>query len=192
MLKMLKMMNKSDRQMLIISILTTCIMLACISTTTAVLTSIAKPVENSFTIGKINLELTETTGQSYQLIPGKTVDKNPKVTVFAGSESCWLFIKVYKTANFDDYLTYEIAEGWNILDGQDGVYYRSVDASQITVEHNVLANDQIIVKDDLTEEKMSAITSAPSISFYAYGIQSYNVETALDAWNLITEEGMVR
>ena len=165
-----------------------CTLTIAIGATVAYLTAISKPVENVFTIGQIKLALTETTGDRYQMVPGKAVSKNPKVTVEGDNEDCWLFVRVQKTQHFDDYFVYEMADGWTVLGGFEGVYYREVVASPISSEFPILKNDTITVRDNLTEEKMSAVTNLPIIDFTAYAVQSYSVDTARDAWDLILQE----
>ena len=68
--------------------------------TLAWLTAESDTVTNTFTLGDIDIDLDETTGSNYTMIPGNTIGKNPKVTVTAGSEDCWLFVKVEKTGEF--------------------------------------------------------------------------------------------
>ena len=176
------------RKLTLISIILLCAACVAVGTTVALLTSHAQPVENTFTVGNIKLSLVETTGESYQMIPGKTIEKNPHVKVLGGSEDCWLFIKVEKTEYFDDYLAYGIDSGWTHLDGYSGVYFRSVTSSEMDTEFQILRDDVITVRDTLTEEKMSGITVNPKISFKAYAIQSYSVESAGDAWLKILQE----
>ena len=64
--------------------------------TLAWLISETGPVVNTFTYGDINIGLTETTGRDYTITPGVDIKKDPKVTVEANSEACWLFVKVEK------------------------------------------------------------------------------------------------
>ena len=64
--------------------------------TMAWLTAEATEVKNVFTDSDINITLTETglnqnNENSYKMIPGHTITKDPKVTVVEGSEDCWLF-----------------------------------------------------------------------------------------------------
>ena len=92
--------------------------------TLAWLTAKTSSVTNTFTYGDINIELKETTGESYKMVPGNTIDKDPKVTVKANSEECWLFVKVEKSDNFDKFMTYGIADGWTALAGEDGELHR--------------------------------------------------------------------
>ena len=180
--------KNANKKLLIIIATSLCLTIAFIGTTVAYLTAVSGPVENSFVIGNIKLELTETTGNTYQLIPGKTVEKNPKVIVKSGSEDCWVFVKVEKTSGFDNYLEYEIEDGWTHLGGFDGVYYRTVVNAKTDVEFNVLKSNAITVRDDLTEEKMSAITSLPTMTFSAYAVQSHTVDDVVDAWIIVLGE----
>lgn len=176
------------RRLKIIAIALICIVLVTVGTSFALLTSVAGPVENVFTIGDIRLSLTETTGGSYELIPGTVIAKDPTVKVEAGSEDCWLFVKIDKTKNFEDYLSYRLDSGWTHLGGYDGVYYRTVIKSGGGDEFPILADNAITVREDLTKEKMSDITELPKLTFKAYAVQSRGIETANDAWHRILEE----
>ena len=77
-----------------------------------------------------DVTLTETE-EEYKMVPGYTIHKDPKTTVVKGSEECYLFVKVEKSANFDSYMTYEMADGWTALEGVEGVYYREVTSKKI-------------------------------------------------------------
>lgn len=145
------------------------------------------PVKNTFTVGDINIDLTETTGETYKMVPGNTLGKDPKVTVKAGSEACWLFVKVDKSANFDTFMTYAIADGWTALSGVDGVYYREVPAADTDTAYAVLKNNQVIVKEDVTKQQLQAVTgSLPTMTFTAYAVQQDNIADAATAWAKIT------
>ena len=174
---------------ILISILAViCVIAVAAGTTLALLISLSGPVENTFTIGDIRLTLTETTGQAYQLIPGAIIHKDPKVTVGGGSVSCWLFIKITESADFDDYLNYTIDDSWTNLGGYDGVYYRQVTASNTDLHFPVLKDNSVTVNDNITKERMSNITVLPSMALNAYAVQSEGVNTALEAWWLVLEE----
>ena len=115
-----------------------------VSGTLAWLTAKSDVVTNTFTTSDIKVELKETTGTEYKMIPGYTISKDPKATVLAGSEDCYLFVKLEKSSNFDTYLEYAIADGWTKLDGvADTVYYRVVDGTnnQIGTAYSVLKGD---------------------------------------------------
>lgn len=103
-------------------------------------------VKNTFTTSDIDVTLTETK-TDFKMVPGWTIDKDPKVTVKSGSEDCWLFVKVEEqcsvsmtddgttTYGFDDFIAYAIAEDWTPGDGTGegkngvpvGVYFRKVE-----------------------------------------------------------------
>ena len=93
--------------------------------TMAWLTAEATEVKNVFTDSDINITLTETGLQnnknSYKMIPGHPIAKDPKVKVVDGSEDCWLFVKITEstTPDLDAYICYAIAEGWQIVEPKD-------------------------------------------------------------------------
>ena len=154
--------------------------------TLAWLTAKTSSVTNTFTYGDINIELKETTGESYKMVPGNKITKDPKVTVKANSEACWLFVKVEKSDNFDKFMTYGIADGWTALDGEDGVYYREVTSSTTDTEYYVLSGNLVTVKDSVTKEDFAGLKGTmPTLTFTAYACQKDNVSTATQAWNLV-------
>lgn len=178
------------------------------------------PVVNTFTYGDIDLELEETrtdekgnpvdndgdgipdkttVGNEYKMLPGETYGKDPTVTVLAGSEACWLFVKLEEkcdvtiqnadgtttTYDFDDYLAYEVADCWTQLldrDGQpvEGVYYTRVGESETDLSYQVLKDNQITVLDTVTKDMLNALdnngedienATYPSLSVTAYAVQ---------------------
>lgn len=151
------------------------------------------PVTNTFTYGDINIKLAETTGTSYKMIPGYTIAKDPKVTVLADSEKCYLFVKVAESDNFDDFMTYEMAADWTQLKDASnndvpGVFYRVVDASTADQEFGVLKDNQVTVSGDVTKTMLNGLTEAtqPTLTFTAYACQymknSTQWFTAAEAW----------
>lgn len=150
--------------------------------TLAWLTDQTAEVKNTFTVGDINIGLTETT-TDYKMVPGNTIAKDPTVTVKANSEACWLFVQVTESTDLKDFITYAIAEGWTALPGVDGVYYREVPASVADQTFSVLAGDAVTVKSDVTRTMLeTAKTDAPTLTFKAYAIQKDHFATADAAW----------
>lgn len=167
-------------------------------------------VVNTFTYGDINIDLSESENLNLKMIPGNDITKDPKVTVKAGSEACWLFVKVEESDNFDNFMTYAIADGWKLYDttttGSDiqtdnttddtYVIYREVDAdtAKAGTSYQVLAgkegyqNGYVTVNDTVTKEMFAALTEAtrPTLTFTAYAVQSDNVTTVADAWTIAT------
>lgn len=148
------------------------LLLGCVTGgTLAWLTATTDEVTNTFTVGDINITLDETTSD-YKMIPGYTIAKDPKVTVAANSEKCYLFVKVTKSTNFDNYMTYEMASGWTAVDGTTGVYYRVVEPSTSEQKFSVLKDDQVSVLGTVTKAAMeTANASKPTLTFQAAAVQ---------------------
>lgn len=167
--------------------------------TMAYLTSKTQVITNTFTVGDINIELTETKPESKQakIIPGVAIEKDPKVTVKKDSEACWLFVKVEQTGTFvKDKVTYSVmtgADGWTKGNGTNiptDVYYREVDAVTADTDFYVLAgntdhpNGVVTVSDTLTKADVNNITAEnqPKLTFTAYAVQKEGIDTAAAAW----------
>ena len=168
----------------VLSIVAVVLVLCCaIGGTLAWLTDRTASVTNTFTVGDINIELTETT-TNYKMVPGNTITKDPKVTVKANSEACWLFVKVEKSSNFDNFMTYEMADGWTALPDVAGVYYREEAATTTATELSVLKDNSVLVKDSVTKADLNALTrdTFPTLTFTAYAVQKDNVADAATAW----------
>lgn len=148
--------------------------------TLAWLTAKTDTVTNTFTLGNIQIKLDETTGNTYKMSPGATIKKDPKVTVNAGSEACYLFVKVEEGRDLQSYIEYEVAEGWTALEGNAGVYYRTVNAAAADVDFAVLKDNEVSVKDTVTGMPDNAEVF---LKFTAYAIQTDNIDNANTAWN---------
>ena len=155
--------------------------------TLAWLTDTTEEVKNTFTTSDIEITLNETE-EKYKMIPGWSIHKDPAVTVEAGSEACYLFVKLEKSDNFDAFMTYEVAEGWGALEGVAGVYYRVVEAKEEDQVFSVLQDNQVLVKETVTKEQMNALTEEayPTLTVTAYASQQYknNMDrfTSAEAW----------
>jgi len=155
--------------------------------TAALLVSSSNPVINTFTVGGVDITLTETTGTEYKIIPGVAVSKDPVVTVIANSETCWLFVEVEKTDDFDAFCSYKIQEGWTALEGKEGIYYRVVAKSYINQMFPVLKDNVILIRDSLTEEELNAVTVNHKLRLTAYAAQYDGFATAGDAWQALNQ-----
>ena len=161
------------------------LLLGCVTGgTLAWLTATTDEVTNTFTVGDINITLTETwnhdsdgngTNDSWQgkMIPGYTITKDPKVTVLKDSEKCYLFVKLTKSNNFDTFMTYSMATDWTAVDGETGVYYRIVEASDADQNFYVLKDNQVSVLDTVTKSDMNGLTAAtyPTLTIQASAVQ---------------------
>lgn len=186
--------------------------------TMAWLVDSTEDVVNTFTYGDINIDLEETptddgdgdeNTNEYKMLPGATINKDPKVTVKQGSESSWLFVKLVESCTaeiydsegnlvasygFDDFLAYAIADGWTALtadiDGNpiEGVYYLEVPAEMVKdgdVVLGVLKDNTVTVKGSVTKEMLEALTGYPTLTVTAYAVQREGVDTAVQAWALV-------
>lgn len=172
------------------------LLLGCVTGgTLAWLTSTTDSVVNTFTTSDIDITLKETgttdNKASFKMIPGYTITKDPKVTVLADSEECWLFVKLEKSTNFDSFMTYEMADGWTQLQGVTGVYYRKVLTADIGTTYSVLKGDQVTVKSEVTKANMNALTTEtyPTLTVTAYASQLHKNGTqdftAAEAWEVL-------
>ncbi len=170
-----------------------------VGATLAWLTATSDEVKNTFTTSDIVIELKETTGKEYKMVPGFKIAKDPQVTVKANSEDCIVFIQITKSSNYDTYLKeYEVTDGWTALTGAEGVYYRKVSASSSDQSFYVLQgsgtgdykNGYVTVNDTVTKSNMEAIDGVdgdgkvseteikarPTLTFKAYAHQLYTGE----------------
>ena len=156
-------------------------------------------VANTFTYGDINIELAENTGNDYKIVPGVNLKKDPKVTVKANSEECWLFVKV-EEENWPKFtendtgakkVIYAIADDWIHLDGKPGVYYRQVASSNDDVSFWVLKDNQITVSDSLKKSEVNkVIAETPKLTFTAYAVQMATVDDPDKAWEKACEPSL--
>ena len=171
-----------------------------VAATLAYLTFTTDPVVNTFSIGKVEIDLDETDvdvygvldgttrvkKNTYKLIPGHTYTKDPVVHVKAESEVCWLFVKVVdEIAAIQDATTVADqmkANGWSQLKDKDGndvanVYYHAkVDAREVAV--NVPVFESFKIKGDANV----AIYDGKTITVTAYAVQADTFENATEAW----------
>jgi len=183
-----------------------------IGTTTAWMMSESDTLMNTFTYGDINIDLEETDTDldedededtnTYKMMPGEILIKDPRVIVKQGSEDCWLFVEIKEINDVDLYMDYNILireeNEWLPLNGYPGVYYREVDASEVKDADKVfevIENNQVKVKEDITKEQLNTLTEKnyPKIEIKAYAVQRNSVISAIDtaakAWALVSHNG---
>lgn len=195
-----KLLGGISKKMLVILLALTVTMVTAAGGTLAFLYG-TQNVKNTFTYGDIQIDLEETdTGldpdqnpdtNQYPMLPGQPIHKDPKVTVYAGSLDCWLFVELTESWNFADYLSYTVADGWEPLEGVPGVFCRAVDASSESQTFPVIKDDLIYMKESVTLGQLATLTDAdyPTLTIKAYAIQrSAAIEetaTAQAAWALL-------
>jgi hypothetical protein len=197
-------MKKSKIVIAIISLLSICSFV--IGTSVAWLTSKTEDLVNTFTYGDINIKLDETdtndgdeniNTNEYKMLPGNEITKDPKVTVIANSEDSYLFVKLTKSENFDNFMTFEIAEGWTLLEGTTDVYYREVTKSDKDQEFTVLKDNKVKVKEEVTKAMLNELDKEgkkdyPTLTITAYAVQRDGkieaIDTPAEAWAIASAE----
>ena len=169
-----------------------------IGSTLAWLTAKTETVTNTFTTSDINIELKETKGTktdnthySFKMIPGYTIEKDPVVTVKAGSEACFLFVKLEEEKSFGDYMTYTMdTSKWIPLENGSNIYYQKVDATDVDKPFEILEGNVVTVRDTATKEMMNSLNASnyPELKITAYASQRYKNSNneefdAKTAWN---------
>lgn len=163
--------------------------------TLAWLQDTSSEVKNTFTTSTIDVELTETkpgsNGGTAQMVPGATIEKDPKVTVTTPDVDAWLFVEITESDNLDTYISYAIADGWKYVDGYTQtsnpiVIYREVSKKTEAQDFYVLKDNKVTVNGaSVTKEMMGALTEAtyPTLTFKAYVVQKdATIADATAAW----------
>ncbi len=160
------------------------------SSAIAFLSDSSDEVENTFLTNQNGVDLEETTGDDYDIVPGTEEEKDPTITATYTLDS---YVFVVVTDNTQELVTYEIAEGWIKLDveTEDGVsvYYQVVtydadDADEdglCTSILSVLKDNQVSYDIDLTNEDL-ADKDDVTLTFQAFIVQCEGFDTAEAAW----------
>lgn len=172
--------------------------------TYAYLTSTAK-VNNTFTVGNVSITMDEAkvdtdgspvanagrvTSNVYKLMPGHKYTKDPTVHVAAGSEACYVFVKVdngiaaYEAAGTTTIANQITAKGWAALEVNGStvanIYYKEVTAA--TAETDLVVFENFTIADNAnTVNGWSSATTA-AITVTACAVQSDGFNTAADAY----------
>lgn len=202
---MIKKLKLSKTKILIVSIAILAVFFTAISGTIAWLTSKSETVTNTFTYGDINISISETDTKdddklntnTYEMIPGNKITKDPLITVKENSENCYLFVKLDKTTNFDEFMEFQVLENWILLEGTDNVYYQEVSQSDAKQEFYVLKDNSVLVKESVTKRMLNeldknGVENYPQLNITAYAVQRDSsieaISTAAKAWSLISEQ----
>ena len=151
--------------------------------TLSYLKSETEDVVNEFNPNQVTVDLAETTDNDYEIIPGTTAEKDPKVTVNNTVDS---YVYVVVTDNTDGLVDYKIAEGWKPLDGYEGVYYREVAADDEVKEFYVLEGNKVSYDATLENTHMvdedGILKEGLALTFKAYAIQQASFDDAAAAF----------
>lgn len=157
--------------------------------TFAYLQSTTGDVTNKFKANQVTVDLTETTGSDYNVVPGTEQAKDPKVTV-NNTVDAYVFVEVTDTTQ--GLVEYSIADGWTKLDGFDNVYYREVAEDANPKEFSVLAGDKVSYSAALENSDMldtdGNLKSGIELTFKAQAIQKAGFDDAVAAYKQIPTE----
>lgn len=185
--------------------------------TLAWLTADGGTVTNTFTVGDVKIELTESGAdnngaKNYNFVPGDKLAKDPKITVQATTEPCYVFLKMTKSNmiqvkdssdNVVDALKYSVNGNWQTLPvtgADNGVtYYYKELTTQTTndTDYYILTgegngdykNGMVAVSEYVTKDNVETLTkNKPKLEFAAAAIQSANVGGLQGAWDNLPSE----
>ena len=163
-----------------------------------------KAVTNTFTTGDVTIKLDETEvdtygvetgegrkeeGNAYHLLPGKTYIKDPIVTVNAGSEECYVFVRVNNTLSgieskaegYVSIATQMKNNGWSVLNATDPTLF----VYQTTVTAPEREGVELPVFESFTiDADLGSITEPGDIEITAYAVQAEGFNgSAQAAWD---------
>ena len=130
-----------------------------------------------------------TQGNKYKLIPGHTYTKDPTILILAGSEECYLFVKVQNgisSIEAEGNTTIEnqmIANGWTKLT-VDGAIVDNVYCKAKPVETEADKNNDVVIFESFTIADSADVSTYgdAKIVITAYAVQADGFDSAADAW----------
>lgn len=166
--------------------------------TIAYLTDKTQTIENTFTVGNVNIELKETFNTdadkdgkldswTAQLIPGKSYVKDPTVSVKEGSEDCYLFVKFDELGDAAKYIQYTSnlnEENYWYQDERlpDNVWYRQVAKTDTIRSFGLLADKTVTINGTTVTSATMDLAKEAKLVYTAYACQSYGLDV-VQAWN---------
>lgn len=189
---------KTTKKALLLALCAVLLVVSTVFATLAYLTSTTEVVTNTFTVGDIVITLDEApvdvygdevsgdrrTTNDYKLIPGHNYTKDPIIHVEAGSEECYLFVKIADEIAGIQADTTVVAQmtanKWLPLEGVAGVYYYDgkIDAREADKDIDVPVFAEFTIKDDAEVDTFGGKT----ITVQAYAIQTDGFADAAAAW----------
>lgn len=178
------------KKVLLIALAAILLVGASIGGTLAWLTAKTDTITNTFTVGNITMSLSET-ARTYKIVPGAEISKDPKITITAGSEKCYVFVKIDNnlklTINNAETVVGTpniVADNWKLIDGSTNIYAyyggdtspKAVDASE--TEQILEVFTQVTIDGDLVTETNIGSLKDKTIKITAYAHQSDNTDYA--------------
>ena len=166
-------------------------------------------VQNTFTVGKVEITLDEAKVDSYgneianaervkeneyKLIPSHTYVKDPTIHVDSNSEDCYLFVKIQNDLGSDGVINGIANNGWVLVEGTQDVYcyYGVTDGETNSTKQIVKPGEDKKVFDTFTfgekanPNNYDTATKNAKIIVTAYAIQADGLseKTPAEIWAL--------
>lgn len=196
---------KARNKILLLALCMAALIAVSVIGTMAYLTSTAE-VTNTFTVGNVNITMTEAkvdeygkavenaervTANTYKLIPGHEYKKDPTVYITAGSENCYIFVKVENgisdiEASGDTTIAAQLtAKGWKAVGGTTGVYVyagteEGATKKDLAAGSNAVVFDSFKIAD--TADIASKADSTIKITAYAIQADGFADKTPAEIW----------
>lgn len=197
---------KTVRKTLILAACAIMLVCATIAGTLAYLTA-NDSVTNTFTVGNVSITLDEAKvnedgeavapeqrvdANTYKLLPGQTYTKDPTIHVQAGSEDCYVFVKVENGLSAIEGGTTIAqqmnAKSWTVIDEKNGIYGKTDPVSAGT---DVVVFENFTIKSTANAETLKAYAHA-EIKVTAYAIQAEGFDSAQAAWTAAGAEAQAQ
>lgn len=177
---------KNRKRVVVSAAVILALILAAAPATYSYLTASSGRIVNTFAGGAISLTLDEAkvdgngqatsdarvTENTYKVMPGVTLDKDPTVTVLAGSEECYVFLYVDDPLA-EEYFAIDYSSDWTAIASAGTstlyVYKSTIDASEEDVELTPIFT-QIEVSDSMTSDEIAELGEV-SVTIEAYAVQ---------------------
>lgn len=163
---------KNAKKVIVLALCAILLVAASVMGTLAYLTD-TESVQNTFTVGKVGISLTQATINSTKLVPGSNYAVNPVITVDADSEECWLVVKV--TNELGEAITINGMSGWEKVDGKPGYYLYSTSVTKASAPISVFTS--VTCNSKNTNDTLKNL-DGKQIAITAYAIQKENVDKA--------------
>lgn len=182
----MKKLNKA----LLLALCAALLVTASVMGTLAYLTHTTGPVTNTFTVGNVSISLdeakvdvygeldgnTRVTENTYKLIPGHEYVKDPTIHVNAGSEECWVFIKMNN--DLGEAAIFAIDGNWEKLtETADGVVYAY--KTKLTAGNSTTA---LFSNFTFANDADPAQFNGKTITLTGFAVQADGFTTAEAAW----------
>lgn len=191
---------KKAKKVLLILLCALLLVCASVAGTVAYLSD-TKSVNNTFTVGKVEITLTEkkldvqtgkkltgeqeadvTSMENIELVPGRVIEKNPVIKVGSASEDCYLFVKIDNGLTSVGTINWPDNSKWDNISGTSYWKYTEAVTKNATVPVFVsfTCNDTI--------EQYEAGVNGSSLNVTAYAIQKEGFATVDAAWTALNNQ----